>query len=200
MCKGEGVPNELGHILDSVLDELYEREFYRLDRDRAAYFNKSQLWGDAVDAAFPSARFDIQESGNCLATNRETAAVFHLMRTVEWGLRALCVSLGFRKLRIRFKRSGRTSYVPIEYLEWEKILDQLNDLVDAKLIKMRKGPGKQKLQEFYYPALQDIRAIRDAWRNHVMHTRAQYTKEDSTAIYSHVKRLMMGLASEVKEV
>ena len=200
LCKGEGVPNELGHILDSVLDELYEREFYRLDRDRAAYFNKSQLWGDAVDAAFPSARFDIQEAGNCLATNRETAAVFHLMRTVEWGLRALCVSLGFRKLRIRFKRSGRTSYVPIEYLEWEKILDQLNDLVDAKLIKMRKGPGKQKLQEFYYPALQDIRAIRDAWRNHVMHTRAQYTKEDSTAIYSHVKRLMMGLASEVKEV
>lgn len=65
---------------------------------------------------------------------------------------------------------------------------------------LAKGPEKQSLQEFYYPALQDIRAIRDAWRNHIMHTRADISPEDAIAIFGHVKRLLSTLAERIKEV
>ena len=64
---------------------------------------------------------------------------------------------------------------------------------------MRPGKVKQSAQEFYYPALQDVRGIKDAWRNHVMHTRREYTALEADAILEHVKRLMATLAPKVKE-
>ena len=45
-----------------------------------------------------------------------------------------------------------------------------------------------------------IRGFRDAWRNHVMHTRAEYSREDASAVLSHVKRLLQTLAVHIKEV
>lgn len=78
--------------------------------------------------------------------------------------------------------------------------NQLQDRVDAKLNKIKRGPAKQASQEFYYPMLQDIRGIRDAWRNHVMHTRQEYEPKDADAILGHVRRLMNTLAIRVREV
>jgi hypothetical protein len=48
--------------------------------------------------------------------------------------------------------------------------------------------------KFYYPVLQDIRGIREAWRNHVMHTRAEYSPEEAVAIFEHVRRIATTLA------
>jgi hypothetical protein len=75
-----------------------------------------------------------------------------------------------------------------------KILDGLQDAVDLKMTRLKRVSEKQKLQEFYYPALQDIRGLRDAWRNHVMHTRAEYTDKDAEAVFFHVKRLLIMLS------
>jgi hypothetical protein len=91
-------------------------------------------------------------------------------------------------------------YTPISYTDWETMLNQLQDKVDSKINKMKRGKRKQAAQEFYYPVLQDIRGIRDAWRNHVMHTRAIYIKEEADAILAHVKRLMALLALKLSVV
>src|SRR4051794_4802873 len=48
-----------------------------------------EIMGAEVKAAFPSAMPDVLEVGNCLAAECNTAAVFHLMRVAEVGLRAL---------------------------------------------------------------------------------------------------------------
>ena len=42
-----------------------------------------------VNDKFPSAAFDIDEAGKCLAIGRSTAAVFHLMRALETAIRAV---------------------------------------------------------------------------------------------------------------
>ncbi len=114
-------------------------------------------------------------------------------------MRALCKDIGLRKTQ-RTKKSGKPVYAPIEYSEWEKILDQLQSRADSKLEKLKRGTDKQKLQEFYYPVIQDLRAFRDAWRNHVMHTRAEYTREEAIAVFGRVKSFMENLASRVGEV
>ena len=44
--------------------------------------------------AFPSANNDILEASNCLALERGTATVMHLMRVAEVGLKALASALG----------------------------------------------------------------------------------------------------------
>lgn len=191
---------ELTHALECLFRELKRRTFLAVVPSRSAYVDNPALFGQAVPDAFPSAMPDLIQAGNCLAADCNTAAVFHLMRGVEWGLRALCANVGIKRVKSKIKKSGRITYTPIEYTEWEKILDELQEHVDAKLKTLKRGTTKQELQGFYYPALQDIRGIRDAWRNHVMHTRAEYTGPDADAILSHVKRLLSTLATKVKEV
>jgi hypothetical protein len=194
------VANELSNIREAVTTECGSHRFLRVVPERSQYIDEPSLLGSGVSTAFPSAVPDIREAGNCLAAECNTAAVFHLMRVVEWGLRALCVDLGLKRVKNKLRRSGKASYVPIEYSEWEKLLDQLQTKVDAKLQRLKRGSSKQHLQQFYYPALQDIRGIRDAWRNHVMHTRDEYNHADADAIMSHVKRLMETLAGRISEV
>jgi hypothetical protein len=172
------------------------RQFFHLAPERAKYFNRNKPFGDPVDTAFPSARNDIGEAANCMAVDRDTAAVFHLMRTVEWGLRALCAEVGLRQV-ILTKKGGKRSYLPLQWAEWETLLGQLQAKVDEKLIRLRRGQLKQSEQEFWYPILQDIRSIRDAWRNHVMHTRADYSQAEATAIFEHVRRIMTTIASRL---
>ena len=190
---------EIAHVLDAIQHELEDRKFYHLFPDRSKFFDQPRLFGDAVYERFPSARQDIQEAGNCIATDRNTAAVFHLMRAVEWGLRALCGDLKMNSVHRR-KRSGERVWIPLEWSDWETILNQLAQKVDERIDKVRRGPQKQAAQEFYYPALQDIRGIKDAFRNHVMHTRKEYTAESALTQFQHVKRLMSALAERITGV
>lgn len=183
------IQSEATHVADAICDELKKRTFVTVNATRAAYVESLDWMGEEVSAAFLEAQADIYDAGNCLGVECGTAAVFHMMRVVEWGLRYLCSHLGLRKMRTR---RGKT--IPITYVDWETMLNGLNPRVDAKIEKMKRGSQKQAAQEFYYPVLQDIRAIRDAWRNHLMHTRAVYTTEDAEAIAGHIKRIMSALA------
>jgi hypothetical protein len=192
--------NQTKVLVEAIEGELKYRRFAFVPTERAKALDKIDTDWATVQGRFPSAKPDIRAAVECYALDCNTAAVFHAMRVVEWGLRALCVSLGFRKLRQKFKKSGSISYIPIEYSEWDTILNQLQPRIDAKINKIKRGPLKQQQQEFYYPIVQDIRAIRDAWRNHVMHTRQDYEPKDADAILGHVKRLMNTLAIRVREV
>ena len=194
------VGTELRNIVETVAHEASKKRFLYVSSDRVKCLDNSALFGMLVMESFPSAVEDIREAGNCLAAECNTAAVFHLMRVVEWGLRALCADLGMKNVKQKIKKSGHTLYAPIAYADWEKLLDGLQGHVDEKIGRMKRGEKKQELQQFYYPALQDIRGIKDAWRNHVMHTRDEYTREDAWAIMTHVQRLMCSLAKRVAEV
>ena len=191
---------EARHAIEAIVLELHDHRFLRVAKNRASLLENPPLLGTEVANAFPSSVPDAREAGNCLAADCNTAAVFHLMRAVEWGLRALAANLGFKRVKGKIKRSGRIVYVPVEYSEWERILDEMQQRVDNKIQKLKRGAEKQRLQEFYYPALQDIRGLRDAWRNHVMHSRAEYTDKDADAVLSHVRRLMSNLAMHISEV
>ncbi len=186
--------SEITHVVDAVYHELEQRKFFHLPTDRAKYFDHEKLFGDDVYSAFPPAIPDVRESGNCLAMGRNTAAVFHLMRSVEWGLRALCGHLGLHQAR-RSRKGGTREYIPLAYADWETMLNQIHPRVDARINKLKRGTQKQTEQEFYYPVLQDIRGIRDAWRNHVMHTRAEYNPTEAETILNHVERIMRTLAT-----
>jgi hypothetical protein len=182
---------DLRHLEVDFLNDLSKHAFLRVAPATRGYLDNDALFGDVVKRSFPQAAEDLKEAGNCLAADCNTAAVFHLMRVVEWGLRDFCGRLGFRRVVIDKKKN---KYAPVEYAQWDKILGQVQGRVDHKVEHIRNRRKKQQAQEFYYPILQDIRAIKDAWRNHVMHTRRQYSDEDALAVLSHVKRLMVALS------
>lgn len=195
----DAVSTELRVVRESVWFDLYSHKFLMVHPRFEDMVDQNALMGEAVGNAFPSAAPDIREAGNCLAADCATASVFHIMRAVEWGLRALCASFGLKKAK-SVKKSGLKKYTPISHVDWETMLNQLQPLVDAKANKIKRGSEKQSFQEYYYPILQDIRAIRDAWRNHVMHTRADYNVDDAYAIFGHVKRLLIRLSEKISEI
>jgi predicted nucleic acid-binding Zn finger protein len=194
----EEIKRQIKALRKNLELELDRRKFVQVAQENTEYFEQEKLFGEAVYEKFESARQDIKDAGNCMAVDSGTAAVFHLMRAVEWGLRALCKHLGLLKIR-KSKKPGHVKYVPMEYAEWEKILEDMHDRVNEKLDRLKRGKAKQEAQEFYYPLLQDLKGFKDAWRNHVMHTRQTYTVKDAEAIMDHVRRFLSLLATRVSE-
>ena len=75
------------------------------------------------------------------------------MRAVEWGLRALCVDMGFRRVRTQKKKTGKVTYIPLGWSDWETLINQLKATVTHKIATTKRGSKKQLYQEFYYPAI-----------------------------------------------
>lgn len=191
--------NELENVLEFLWGDVQSRSYLIVRAEVAGFIDERAPFGEAVRRAFPSAAADLTQAGNCLAAECDTAAVFHLMRAVEWALRALCIDLGLRSVRRKERKTGRVTYLPLGWSDWETLLNQLKNRVHDALAKTKRGSRKQLFQEFYLPALQDIEAMKDAWRNHVMHARREYTREDALAVLSHVRRLMVKLSDRIAE-
>jgi hypothetical protein len=81
-------------IFDRVLRyELSTKWFKYLSAEQATLYQAVDLFGEVVKNNFPSAKGEIIEAGRCLALERGTAAVFHCMRILEVGLKALATEL-----------------------------------------------------------------------------------------------------------
>jgi hypothetical protein len=121
------------------------------------------------------------------------------MRAVEWSLRALCVDLGLKRIRRKDKKTGKVTHVALAWADWETLLNQIKSRIGKTIAASKRGPKKQLYQEFYYPAIEEIEGFKEAWRNHVMHTRREYNREDAEAVFTHVRRLMTNLATRISE-
>jgi hypothetical protein len=184
---------DLRRIRLGILTELQTYKFVYVPPVAARFFEQDRLFGEDVYDKFQSARFEIKEAGNALAVGMHTACVFHLMRVAEVGLRALAHDRRISKL-------PRKKNAPVDMGTWEDILKELDDEI-AKITQWPNKMGAVKTQalEFYNSAITEFRGFKDAWRNHVMHTRREYLKEDALGVMEHVKRLMITLSSRISE-
>jgi hypothetical protein len=89
----ERLHESLNQLWNTVALELKDRKFFAPTGKDLCYFEQAKLFGEDVFAKFPSANSDIVEAGTCLALERGTACVMHLMRACEVGLRALAATL-----------------------------------------------------------------------------------------------------------
>jgi hypothetical protein len=182
---------EMRSLEGDLASDMMDCKFVPVVRDLVPFFENAELLGSAVLQGFPICRDDIVCAGNCIAVGLGTAAVFYLMRVAEMGLRSFARHLGLIRV-VQNKKKATT--IPMEYAQWEKILSQLGEKIDSKIDRMKAGPSKQKQQEFYYSALNEVSSFKDAWRNHVMHVRKTYSLEDAAAVTAHVGRFMASLA------
>ncbi len=179
--------HNIDDLCATVISELKEHAFAYIPKAQAAYFEKDSLFGDAVALAFPSVKVELKEAGNCLAADLNTAAVFHLMRVAERGMRVLA-----HDRRVKFDKG------PIETQEWKPIIVQLEKEI-AKVSNWPKSKQRAQAEEFYNTALEEFRGFKDAWRNHVMHARRNYNDKDAAGVLSHVCRFMQLLSARISE-
>lgn len=167
----------LRELQQRICDELKLRIFLQVPIDKARYYEPDEPpFGQAVFDSFGSAIEDVLEAGNCLALDRDTAVVFHLMRVLEAGLKVLGKELGI-------------PYAP----SWESYLRQLATIIEGDW--KSKSEAEKRNQSFYKDVLGDLQAIKLAWRNPTMHIVKSYSPEEAAHIYGCVKQFMVRLAS-----
>lgn len=171
-------------ILSSVEDDLSKARFLYIPKEKTKYLHNEELFGDVVHKAFPSARYDIKEAGTCFAADLFTATVFHLIRAAEIALRVLATELG-----VSFPD-------PLEYQEWSVLIDKIQTEANARCESLSGREAKTKAREFYNGAVGEFRAFKDAWRNHVMHTRFDYDEPMAQSIMNHVREFVQRLAAK----
>jgi hypothetical protein len=178
----------LDNLKELIQKELKTKVFLHVTPDRMRFWPteaEPSLFGEQVRQAFPSATFDIHESGMCLALARGTASVFHLMRVLEIGLAAL----------------GAVFDVSLAHTNWapaiEEIEKQIRDMHKESTWKAL--PGCKEQQEFYSQAASHFGILKDAWRNYTAHVRGVYTEERAALIFDNVRVFMQSLATRLHE-
>ncbi len=180
-CGAIEIQTLLRELHGSFGTEFTSSWFLRISEERRGYYEqRTPLFGPEVASVFPSATKDISAAGRCLALDEWTACVFHLMRILEIGLHDL----------------GRQVGLPESALElenWKVVIDLIEKQIRS-LEQAPKSPTKSATLQFYSEAANSFRYFKDAWRNHVSHSRANYNEREAITIYNSVLALMQTLA------
>jgi hypothetical protein len=179
----------LEDLQHKIEDDLKDRSFLYIPNERKAYFDQPELFGPDVKDRFPTANKEIREAGNCYAIGSHTACVFHLMRTVEHGARALVKNL----------RVIKTLPRPVELCSWNDLITTLTGGLNAMAKGRRKSTKVADKSEFYNHAVGQLRNFKDGWRNNVAHTRKMYQPGETKDIMDNTRQFMQHLALRLKE-
>lgn len=172
-------------LRNRISDEISRHLFMHIPMKQAEYHDHAALFGQEIRNRFPKANKEITEAGNCYAAGNNTACVFHLMRAVELGVRPIV-----RQLRVNLPR-------PAELCEWGQLVGGMEDAL--KKLPKRTSTAASARSEFYSHALAQFRNFKDAWRNHVAHTRTSYNEHQAMSIMVNTRHFFEHIATRLKE-
>jgi hypothetical protein len=161
-------------MLVAITDELAGRSVFMLEVRSMGHFEQpSPPWGEEIDSVFRSDNLseDMREAGKCLALNRPTAAVFHLMRVMEAAVTKLAAHLGIESIAEN----------------WGVILSQIDGVTKTW---PKRHPSKKPWEE----GRNFLFHVKEAWRNETMHPKKTYTEEEAREVFDAVKTYMRCLA------
>ncbi len=164
----EYIKDVFGNLNFQIMTEMRRAEFLVVDKPK--FYGESPLFDSFVTDVFSQLTYDVVEAGNCLALNRTTACVFHLMRIMEFGV----------------QRFGEKLGVPlVDETVWQKIMDQVN----SRIKDMPEKPAaKKRIKERYADIAGHLYNVKVAWRNPVMHPKRTYTPEEAERLFDAVKK------------
>jgi hypothetical protein len=175
-------------LREAIEGELRQQYFYRYPNDKSRIaLSTGSDWKSIVDK-FCSAKQDVISAVDCYAIGHGTACVFHLMRTAEYGLRALA-----RERRVRLPRKQ-----VLEWADWRTIIDGISKEAE-KIANKKRGQNRDEALEFYRGALASFEGFKDAYRNNVMHSRKSYSGTEALSVMHHVRDFMSRLACKIDE-
>ena len=176
--------NRFGHdLLLRMVDELELTKFVAVESNKVGLYEpKGPLFGESTSTHYPSAYFEIEEAGKCLALGRSTACVFHLMRALEVGIRAVASNL---KIPDPVKPTQRN---------WGAILKSIKDEISNRARWSRKA-NKLFFEEVYA----SLDSVKNPWRNATMHVEQTYTEEEAESIFYAVRSFMTKISSRFDE-
>ena len=179
-------------IVDMIQDEIKSHLFLFVPPHRAIYYKRfEEIINDDDQVSqfaqsFPDAAIEVFHAGNCFATGEYTACVFHSMRAVELGLRAMAIALNV------------TLSHPIELAEWQALISNIETKI-KEMQQLSKSTNKDENITFYSDAASQFRYFRDAYRHHVAHARKNYEEDQAKSIMDRTEEFLKSLATKLSE-
>ena len=115
-----------------------------------------------------------------------TAAVFHSMRAIETGIRAVAVEVG----------------KSFDVQQWNGILNEIESVLGEWRrhgIPGLSKPEKDAKLEYLSRAAAEIGYFKDGWRNYVSHNKRPYDIGEAKSIYEHVGSFLKILSERLSE-
>jgi hypothetical protein len=88
---------------------------------------------------------------------------------------------------------------PLEWADWQTILEQTESKAKSSTDGMARGPKKDAMQAFYSGAIAQVRGFKDTYRNVLMHVRRSYDERDALRAINQVRDFMNGLSAKLDE-
>ncbi|MFN2513243.1 MAG: hypothetical protein ABR568_17700 [Pyrinomonadaceae bacterium] len=174
---------QLNAVRDTVYAEVRGHVFLRITKGDQQLYEQDDPFGEQVASNFSDAKYDIGEASKCLALNRGTACVTHLMRALELGLNSL----------------ANHFQVSFTHVNWNQVIEQIENKIKA----IDKDPNKPTTwkddRKFYSEAANQFRFFKDSWRNYSMHVHEKYTPEEALIVYTSVKVFMEQISKRLKQ-
>jgi hypothetical protein len=160
-------------------EDLKQHLFYLIPAEHRLLFQSPMPFGQKVYMKFPKAREDVKAACRCIVLDEWSATVLHLMRVAEHGLRKLATGLRIKNVEVK---------------DWETALRDIDHALNVLGGTQRSLARDRKLQ-YYSEARGDLAGFKHAWRNHVMHSRENYTAGTAWPVFYAVRSFMEHLAA-----
>jgi hypothetical protein len=169
-------------IYSTLKAELRTTLFKVIPRERSKYNDESWIEGFMIESCFPTSFQELVRGGICYSLGQPTACVFHAMRALEPGLSAL----------------AKPFNISASHDNWQNIIDQIEASVRAIGVQPK---SVQKIEEekFFGAATSHLYFVKNAWRNHVAHTRENYSDDQAIRILSRTEEFIESLSTRLKE-
>jgi hypothetical protein len=160
----------LNDIESRFADFLSEIQLFTLSAQETPFMASAEelLNSPGFSVAFPNASFEVEEAAKCVALGRYTASVFHAMRMLEIGIRALS------------KRLSIPDPTKPSEKNWGKILATIKAEID------KLWPNNTRLPNSEGAAFEELcahlDAVRNPWRNATMHVETIYAPHEALHI------------------
>jgi len=170
----------------TIENDLKAQLIYYMTPDESTHYEIDELGGSfsSNDAKFPSAVYDMREANSCYAVGRYTASVFHSMRVLEYGLRALAKDVG--------EDASREN--------WQTVVERIEKKIRITRESMKKGDDKEMRVTFLSEAAKEFFYLKDGWRNHVSHAKAKYDGPQALSAINDVHAFMTHLSTVLREL
>jgi hypothetical protein len=178
--------NRFYHYVESVYatmkSELSTIAFRAIPKERVQYMSEEWLKDTLLPDLFPTSTRELRRAASCYALGEATASVFHSMRALEPALNTLAEVLG----------------VTFAYENWQKVIEQIESKV-RDLGQQPKSPSKVNEEKFYGAAASHLYFVKNAWRNHVSHTRDTYSDLEASAVMDRTRQFIESLCPNLAE-
>lgn len=170
-------------LLETVESGLKGQFVYRYPKVQADVLTRWKADWVSVLANFPSAESDILAGVDLWALGHATASVFHFMRVLEHGLRALAADVGKN----------------FDVQNWQNIIDQIEAEIRQIGKNLSSGASKNERLQFLSEAAKEFVYFKDGWRNYVSHNKGAYAEHQARSVMEHVRGFMTTLSSKLSE-